>query len=176
MQREPIIISDTVYTRCAIQHDKSLTVNCLILFMMYTTDTKLKCPVDRLNLLCCDTASGLATALCSSTKASGHVNSSSAACALCGIGIAAHVATFLVNIFHLSRSRLYLASLEKASPKTTWLEMIRYLFSFPIPIPRLSTDPKPEYVSGYTDLCTTSPLWIDTIILWCASPYIESGE
>ncbi len=44
------------------------------------------------------------------------VNSSSAARALCGIGITAYVATFLVNIFHLPMSRSYLASLEKASP------------------------------------------------------------
>ncbi len=48
-------------------------------------------------------------------QATGRVNSSSAARALCGIGIAAYVATFLVNIFHLPLSRLYLASLEKAS-------------------------------------------------------------
>ncbi len=54
-------------------------------------------------------------------QASGHVNSSSAACALCGIGIVALVATFLVNIFHLPLSRSYLASLEKASPIHTWL-------------------------------------------------------
>ncbi len=37
-----------------------------------------------------------------------------------GIGIAAYVATFLVDIFHLSLSRSYLASLEKASPTQTW--------------------------------------------------------
>ncbi len=48
-------------------------------------------------------------------QASGSVNSSSAR-ALCGIGIAAYVATFLVGIFHLPLSRSYLASLEKASP------------------------------------------------------------
>ncbi len=40
--------------------------------------------------------------------------------ALCGIVIAAYVATFLVDIFHLSLSRSYLASLEKASPTQTW--------------------------------------------------------
>ncbi len=50
----------------------------------------------------------------------------------------------------------------------------RVLGSWYWPIP--STDPIPEYVSGYTALCTTSPVWIDTIILWCASPYIESGK
>ncbi len=64
MRQEPIIISDAVYTRCgAIQHDKSLTVNCLVLFM-----TTFKCPVDRLNLLCCDTPSSLDTVHCSATK------------------------------------------------------------------------------------------------------------
>ncbi len=52
-------------------------------------------------------------------QASGCVNSSSAR-ALCGIGIAAYVATFLVGIFHLPLSRLYLASWEKASPTQTW--------------------------------------------------------
>ncbi len=52
-------------------------------------------------------------------QASGRVNSSSAR-ALCGIGIAAFVATFLVSIFHLPPSRSYLASLEKASPTQTW--------------------------------------------------------
>ncbi len=52
-------------------------------------------------------------------QASRCVNSSSAR-ALCGIGIAAYVATFLVGIFHLPLSRSYLASLEKASPTQTW--------------------------------------------------------
>ncbi len=52
-------------------------------------------------------------------QASVCVNSSSAR-ALCGIGIAAYVSTFLVGIFHLPLSRLYLASLEKASPTQTW--------------------------------------------------------
>ncbi len=52
-------------------------------------------------------------------QASGHVNSSSAARALCGIGILAYVTRFLVNIFHLPLSRSYLASLEKASPIQT---------------------------------------------------------
>ncbi len=51
-------------------------------------------------------------------QASGCVNSSSAARALCGIGIAPYVATFLVNIFHLPRSYSYLANLEKSSPKS----------------------------------------------------------
>ncbi len=49
-------------------------------------------------------------------QASARVNSSSAARALCGIGIAPYVATFLVNIFHLPRSYSYLANLEKSSP------------------------------------------------------------
>ncbi len=53
-------------------------------------------------------------------QASGRVNSSSAARALCGIGIAPYVATFLVNIFHLPRSYSYLANLEKSSPIHTW--------------------------------------------------------
>ncbi len=52
-------------------------------------------------------------------QASGSVNSSSAR-ALCGIGFAAYVATFLVGILHLPLSRSYLASLEKASPTQTW--------------------------------------------------------
>ncbi len=51
-------------------------------------------------------------------QASGCVNSSSAARALCGIGIASYVATFLVNIFHLPRSYSYLANLEKSSTNT----------------------------------------------------------
>ncbi len=55
----------------------------------------------------------------STTKQAGGVNSSSAR-TLCGIGIAAYVATFLVGIFYLPLSRLYLASLEKASPIQTW--------------------------------------------------------
>ncbi len=66
-----------------------------------------------------DAASGLDTVHCSSTKQAG-ASSSSSARALCGIGIAAYAATFLVDIFHLSLSRLYLASLEKASPIQTW--------------------------------------------------------
>ncbi len=53
-------------------------------------------------------------------QASGCVNSSSAARALCGIGIAPYVATFLVNIFHLPLSNSYLANLEKSSPIHTW--------------------------------------------------------
>ncbi len=52
-------------------------------------------------------------------QASGRVNSSSAAHALCGIRIVAYVATFIVNIFHLPLSRSYLASLEKALPIQT---------------------------------------------------------
>ncbi len=36
---EPIIISDAVYTgRGAIRHDKSLTVNCLVLFMTQSSN------------------------------------------------------------------------------------------------------------------------------------------
>ncbi len=37
--------------------------------------------------------------------------------------------------------------------------------------PIRSSDPIPGYVSGYTALCTNTPVWIDTIILWCTSPY-----
>ncbi len=48
-------------------------------------------------------------------QASGRINSSSAR-ALCGIGVAAYVATFLVNVFHLPLSCSYLASLDNASP------------------------------------------------------------
>ncbi len=73
---------------------------------IYDVLTQFKCPVDRLILLCCDAVSGLDTFHCYATKQVG-VNSSSAARALCGIGIAAYVATFLVNIFHLLRSRSY---------------------------------------------------------------------
>ncbi len=61
-------------------------------------------------------------------RASGCVNSSSATRALCGIGIAPYVATFLVNILNLPQSRFlfgefgevwtYLVSLEKASTNT----------------------------------------------------------
>ncbi len=83
---------------------------------LWRTVTKFKFPLDRLNLLCCNAASGLDTV----HQASRRVNSSSAARALCGIGIAEYVATFLVDIFHLPLSCLYLASLEKASPIQTW--------------------------------------------------------
>ncbi len=90
------IISDAVYTRCcAIRHDKSLTVNCLVPFMTYWHKVKMSC-VDRFNLLCCDAESG--------HQASGRVNSPSAR-ALWGIGITAYVSTFLVSIFHLPLSR-----------------------------------------------------------------------
>ncbi len=85
---------------------------------LWRTDTKFKCPVDRLNLLCCDAASGLDTVHCSATEQA-SVNFSSAR-ALCGIGFAAYVATFLVGIFHLPLSRSYFASLEKASQMQTW--------------------------------------------------------
>ncbi len=93
-------------------------VNCLVLFM--TNWTKWKCPVDWLNLLCCDAASGFRHGSLFFHQASGCVNSSSAARALCGIGIAPYVATFLVNIFHLPLSYSYLANLEKSSPIHTW--------------------------------------------------------
>ncbi len=43
MRWEPIIISDAVYTRCVISHDKSLTLNCLVLFMMYWHKVQMSC-------------------------------------------------------------------------------------------------------------------------------------
>ncbi len=117
-RRELIIISDAVYTRCgAIQRDKSLTVNCLVLFMTYWHKVKLSCRQTQPVVLRCGVRFRHGSLF--HHQASGHVNSSSAR-ALCGIGIAAYVATFLVGIFHLQLSRLYLASLEKASPTQTW--------------------------------------------------------
>ncbi len=115
-QRELIIISDAVYTRCcAIQHDKSLTVNCLVLFMTYWHKVQMSCRQTQPVVL----RHGVRFRHGSLFRhqASGRVNSSSAR-TLCGIGITAYVATFLVGLLPLSR--LYLASLEKASPTQTW--------------------------------------------------------
>ncbi len=117
-RREPIIISDTVYTRCAIQHDKSLTVNCLVLFMTYWHKVQMSCRQTQPVVLWHSVRFRHGSPFLH--RASGRVNSSSAARALCGIGIAAYVATSLVNSFHSSLSRSYLASLEKASPIHTW--------------------------------------------------------
>ncbi len=105
-RREPIIITDTRHG--AIRLDKSLTVNCLVLFMKYLNEVQMSCiqtlrhgiRLRHVSLFC--------------------LNSSSAARALCGIGIAVYVASFLVNIFHLPLSCSFLASLEKASPIHIW--------------------------------------------------------
>ncbi len=75
--------------------------------------------MDRLNLLCCDAASGLDTVHCSATKQASALTPRLLH-ALSGIGIVPYVATFLVNIFHLPRSYSYLANLEKSSPIHTW--------------------------------------------------------
>ncbi len=117
-RREPIIISDAVYTRCrAIRHDKSLTVNCLVLFM--TCWHKVQMSSRQTQPVVLRRSVRFRHGSLFLHQASGRVNSLSAR-ALCGIGIAAYVATFLVGIFHLPLSRLYLASLEKASPIQTW--------------------------------------------------------
>ncbi len=114
-------------------------------------------------------------------QASGRVNTLSAARALCGIGILAYVATFLVNIFHLPLSRSYLASLEKASPIhtwpafaitwtwrhlykrgwVTWMEMIpdrRFSIWFPNKVHRSSRNKYVEYRINSIFLCSTSNL------------------
>ncbi len=83
--------------------------NCLVLFMTNWNKVKMSCGQTQPVVL----RRGF-------HQASGRVNSSSAARALCGIGIASYVATFLVNIFHLPRSYSYLANLEKSSPIHTW--------------------------------------------------------
>ncbi len=107
MRREPVIITDAVYTRCAIQHDKSLTVNCLILFMTYWHKVQMSCRQTQPVVL------RRGVRFRHGSLFHQRVNSSSAARALCGIGIVAYLAKFLVNIFHLPLSRSYLASLEK---------------------------------------------------------------
>ncbi len=117
-RREPIIISDAVYTRYAIQHDKSVAVNCLVLFMTNWNKVKMSCGQTQPVVLRRGIRFRHGSLFCH--QASGCVNSSSAARALCGIGIAPYVATFLVNIFHLPRSYSYLANLEKSSPIHTW--------------------------------------------------------
>ncbi len=115
---EPIIISDAVYTRCdVIRHDKSLTVNCLVLFMTYWHKVQMSCRQTQSVVLRRGVRFRHGSLFCH--QASGRVNSSSAR-ALCGIVIAVYVATLLVGILHLPPSRLYLAGLEKASPIQTW--------------------------------------------------------
>ncbi len=42
-RREPIIISDAVYRCGEIRHDKSLTVNCHVLFMTYWHKVQMSC-------------------------------------------------------------------------------------------------------------------------------------
>ncbi len=115
---EPIIISDAVYTRCAIQHDKSLTVNGFILFMTYWQKVQMSCGQTQPVVLRRGVRFRHGSLFLHLT--SGRVNSSSAARALCRIGIVVYVATILVNIFYLPLSCSYLVSLEKASPKHTW--------------------------------------------------------
>ncbi len=82
---------------------------------IYDLLTQFKCPIDRLNLV-------LRHGVRFRHRSLFCVNSSSAARALCGIGIAAYVATFLINIFHFP---LYHSCLEKASPHTWRAERLR---------------------------------------------------
>ncbi len=117
-RREPIINSDTVYTRYAIQHDKSLAVNCLVLFMTYWHKVQMSCRQTQPVVLRRGVRFRHGSLFCH--QASVCINSSSAAPTLCVIGIAPYVATFLVNIFRLQLSRSYLASLKKSSPIQTW--------------------------------------------------------
>ncbi len=116
VRREPIIISDAVYTRCTIQHDKSLAVNGLVLFMTYWHKVQMSCRQTQPVVLWHSVRFRHGSPFLH--RASVCINSSSAARTLCGIGIAPYVATSLVNIFRLQLSRSYLASLEKASPNT----------------------------------------------------------
>ncbi len=116
-RREPIIISDAVYRCGEIRHDKSLTVNCLVLFMTYWHKVQMSCRQTQPVVLRCGIRVRHGSLL--RCHQASERNSSSAR-TLCGIGIAAYVATFLVGIFHLPLSRSYLASLEKASPTQTW--------------------------------------------------------
>ncbi len=99
------------------QHDKSLTVNCLVLFMTNWNKVKMSCGQTQPVVLRRGIRFRHGSLFCH--QASGCVNSSSAARALCG-GILPYVATFLVNIFHLPLSYSYLANLEKSSPIHTW--------------------------------------------------------
>ncbi len=115
---EPIIIIDAVYTRCAIQHDKSVAVNCLVLFMTNWNKVKMSWQTQP---LCCDAASGLDTVHfhCSASKQAVRYllvcctrslwNRNRAVCC--------HISCY---IFHLPRSYSYLANLEKSSPIHTW--------------------------------------------------------
>ncbi len=115
---EHIIISDAVYTRYAVQHDKSLRVNGFILFMTYWHKVQMSCRQTQPVVLWHGVRFRHGSLFLH--LASGRVNSSSAARALCRIGIVVYVATILVNIFYLPLSCSYLASLEKASPIHTW--------------------------------------------------------
>ncbi len=104
--------------RHGASHDKSPTVNCHILFMTYWHKVQMSYRQTQpvvLRISETTVTSGVDDMVhCFRHQASGHVNSLSAS-ALCGIGIAGHVATFLVSIFHLQPSCLYLASLAKGS-------------------------------------------------------------
>ncbi len=62
-QGEPI----TIYTRCAIQHDKSVAVNCLVLLMSYWHKVQTSCRQTQPVVLRC----GVRFRLCSSTKQAG---------------------------------------------------------------------------------------------------------
>ncbi len=99
------------------RHKKSLTVNCFALFMMYWHKVQMSCRQTQPVGLRGGVRFRHGSLFCH--QASVRVNSSSAAHALCGIGIAAYVATFLDSIFHLPLFRSYFPSLEKASPIQT---------------------------------------------------------
>ncbi len=114
--REPIIISDALNKRCTIQYDKSLTVNCPIQFMTYWYKVQMSCKQTKPVVLRCGIWFRHGSPFLH--KAGGHVNSSSVARALCGIGIVAYVATFLVNIFHLPLSRSYFGQFRESLTNT----------------------------------------------------------
>ncbi len=94
--------------------------NCLVLFMTNWNKVKMSCGLTQPVVLRRGIRFRHGSLFCHQASGSGALNSSSAARALCGIGIAPYVATFLVNIFHLPRSYSYLANLEKSSPIHTW--------------------------------------------------------
>ncbi len=108
-----VIDTDAVYTWCGILH-----LNYLVLFMTYWHKVQMSRRQTQPVVLRCGVRFRHGSLF--RHQASGCVNSSSAARTLCGIGIAAYVATSLVGIFHLLLSRLYLTSFERASPIHTW--------------------------------------------------------
>ncbi len=69
---------------------------------LWRTDTKFKCPVDRLNLLCCDAASGLDTVSLFRHQASGRVTPRLPR-SLWNRNRGVY-STFLVSVFHLPLS------------------------------------------------------------------------